>query len=103
VGFVPISGEVERIAAQVVDAALAVHRALGPGLLESAYEACLAHELTLRQVPFRTQVSTPVKYNEVSVATGLRIDILVGESVIVELKAVEKDASTVRSADSYLP
>jgi GxxExxY protein len=87
VGFAPISEEVEGIA---VDAALAVHRALGPGLLESAYEACLAHKLTLRQVPFRTQVLMPVRYKDVSIATGFRIDLLAGESVIVELKAVEK-------------
>jgi GxxExxY protein len=89
-GFIPIPAELDRIASRIVDAALSVHRALGPGLLESVYEACLARELTLREMPFRAQVALPVRYKDVSIDAGFRIDLIVAESVVVELKAVEK-------------
>lgn len=85
-------GEMEPINAisgQIVDAALAVHRALGPGLLESAYEACLAYELRQRGFKVLTQVGMPVRYREVELDVGYRIDMLVNDLVIVELKAVE--------------
>jgi GxxExxY protein len=82
--------ETEQVARQVVDAAFAVHKNLGPGLLESVYEVCLCHELSKRGVPFQTQVSLPVVYDGVRLDAGLRLDILAAESVIVELKAVEK-------------
>ena len=74
----------------VIGAAIAVHRALGPGLLESAYEACLAHELASRGLAVRTQVPVPVAYRGVELECGFRIDLLVNDQVIVELKAVEK-------------
>ena len=71
---------------QIIGAAIEVHRVLGPGLLESAYEECLCRELHLRGIPFRRQVELPgVKLN-----CGYRIDILVDDRVIVELKCVEK-------------
>jgi len=80
----------EALARQVVDAAFAVHKNLGPGLLESVYEVCLCHELSKRGIPFRSQVSLPVVYDGVRLDAGLRLDLLVGEALIVELKAVEK-------------
>lgn len=79
----------EAAAAGVVDAALRVHKALGPGLLESVYEACLAHELAKRGMSFRTQVTLPVRYDGVQLDAGFRVDLLVEDRVIVELKAVE--------------
>jgi GxxExxY protein len=88
--FQPIPAETERIAKQVVEAAFAVHKTLGPGLLESVYEVCLCHELSNRGVPFQHQVSLPVLYDGVRLDAGLRLDILAGDTVIVELKAVEK-------------
>ncbi len=66
-----------------------MHRALGPGLLESAYETCLCHELTLRSIPFERQLQLPVEYKGVRLDAGYRIDILVDKLVIVELKAVD--------------
>ena len=74
----------------VIGAAIEVHRELGPGLLESAYEACLAHELAGRGVAFERQKALPVIYRGVKVDCGYRLDLLVQDAVIVELKAVEK-------------
>ena len=78
------------VSGQVVDAAMKVHSALGPGLLESAYEACLAHELRVRGLRVRTQVPLAVVYDGVRIEMGYRLDLLVEESVIVELKTVTK-------------
>lgn len=78
------------ITGSIVDAAMRVHSRLGPGLLESAYEACLAYELTKRGLKCLTQVGLPVVYDDVKLDVGYRIDLLVEDSVIVELKAVEK-------------
>jgi GxxExxY protein len=88
VGYEPISDHVEDVAAAIVDSAIKVHKALGPGLLESVYEACLCYELSKRQIPFRRQVSLRVRYEEILIETGYRVDVIAGESVIVELKAV---------------
>jgi GxxExxY protein len=88
--FEPIPAEAERIATAVVDAAFTVHSSLGPGLLESVYEACLCHELTQRDIPFQAQVALPVMYNGTRLEAGLRLDLLVADRVIVELKAAEK-------------
>jgi GxxExxY protein len=74
----------------IIGAAIEVHRALGPGLLESAYEQCLCHELSLRNISFRRQVELPVQYKAVSLDCGYRIDLLVEERVVVELKSIEK-------------
>lgn len=79
----------DRAARIVVDAALAVHRTLGPGLLESVYEDCLAHELALRDVPFKRQVALPIVYRGLRIEPGLRMDMLVDDIVVVEVKAVE--------------
>jgi len=78
-----------RLTSKIIGAAVEVHRSLGPGLLESAYEHCLAHELALRGIPFERQVMLPVLYKGVNVDCGFRIDLLVEREVVVEVKAVE--------------
>jgi GxxExxY protein len=81
---------IDKASGQVVDAAIKVHSLLGPGLLEDAYEACLAYELRKRGVAVKTQVELPVVYDEVRIDLGYRIDMLVENAVLVELKAVGK-------------
>ena len=77
------------ISGQIVDAAMRVHTVLGPGLLEGAYEVCLAHELRKRGLRVETQVPLPVSYDGVRVDLGYRLDLLVENEVVVELKAIE--------------
>ena len=88
------SGHIDLISAELtnglIGAAIEVHRALGPGLLESAYESCLAHELTYRDIAFDRQVELPIEYKGHSGDCGYRLDLLVGGEVIVELKSVER-------------
>jgi GxxExxY protein len=74
----------------ILGAALDVHRHLGPGLLESAYEECLCHELRLRGLSFQRQVNVPVEYKGLNLDCGYKIDLVVQDEVILELKAVEK-------------
>jgi len=74
---------------KIIGAAIEVHRAIGPGLLESAYEACLAHEMHLQGLRFERQVPLAVCYKGVSLDCGYRLDFLVQDSVVLELKAVE--------------
>lgn len=76
----------------IIGAAIEVHKQLGPGLLESAYEVCLAHEFTLRQIPFERQKPLPVIYKSVNLDVGYRLDLLVDGLVVVELKVVESFA-----------
>ncbi|MDX9912411.1 MAG: GxxExxY protein [Phycisphaerales bacterium] len=78
------------LTAEIIGAAIEVHRALGPGLLESAYEKCLSVELGLRSIPFRSQVEVPVEYKGVRIEAGYRLDLLVDDAVVVEIKSVEK-------------
>jgi len=78
------------VSGQIVDAAMRVHTALGPGLLESAYEGCLTYELRKRGLKVAPQVGLPVVYEGVNIDVGYRIDLLVDDLVIVELKAVDK-------------
>lgn len=73
---------------KVIGCAIEVHREVGPGLLETAYEQCLAHELRLQNIPFELQRAMPVEYKGVLIDCGYRLDLLVEESLIVELKAV---------------
>ena len=80
----------------IVDAAIAVHTALGPGLLESAYEACLLHELRKRGLTVEAQVPLPIVYDSVHLEIGYRIDLLVEDAIIVELKACESIAPVHR-------
>ncbi|HEX8843319.1 MAG TPA: GxxExxY protein [Pyrinomonadaceae bacterium] len=75
---------------RIIGAAIEVHRALGPGLLESAYEECLCYELSLDKLNVRRQVPLPVVYKGIKLDCGYRIDLIVEEKVIVELKTVEK-------------
>ncbi len=75
---------------RIIGAAIEVHRQTGPGLLESAYEACLAYELTGRGIAFERQKELPLHYKGVQIDAGFRIDLLVSGLVVVELKAVEK-------------
>ena len=79
-----------RTSGEVVDAAMKVHSKLGPGLLESAYEACLAHELRTRGFRVHVQGPLPITYEGVRIELAYRIDLLVDEAVVVELKSVEK-------------
>jgi len=88
--FEPPPPDIEHLAKVVVDAAYKVHSSLGPGLLESVYETCLAHELTKRRIPSRRQVKIPVIYDEIRLEAGLRIDLLVDSKLILEIKAVEE-------------
>ncbi len=73
----------------IIGAAIEVHKTLGPGLLESAYEECLARELSLRNLKFERQKALPVVYKDVKLDCGYRLDFLVEGRVVVELKAVE--------------
>lgn len=87
--FQPVPRETEAVATAVLDAAFKVHRALGPGLLESAYEACMAHEPTAAKIPFQSQVVVPIDHDGARIEAGFRVDLWVSSSVIVELKAVD--------------
>jgi len=84
-----ISEELNELSRHVVDAAFCVHRELGPGLLESVYEACLCHELSKRGLKFERQVTIPLTYDGMKIEAGLRIDVWVDKKLILELKAVE--------------
>ena len=72
----------------IIGAAIAVHQALGPGLLESTYDSCLAQEMFVRHIPFLRQVALPLEYKGVRLECAYRVDYVVAESVVVELKAV---------------
>lgn len=74
----------------IISAAMEVHRALGPGLLESVYQICLCHELSIRNLPFRQQVEIPIAYKGVKLDCGYRIDLIVSDKVVVELKSVQE-------------
>jgi GxxExxY protein len=79
----------ENLTETIIGAAIEVHKELGPGLLESAYEECLCHELSVRHLPFKRQVPLPILYKNVKLDCGYRIDIIVGNSVLLELKSLE--------------
>jgi len=78
-----------QITEKIIGAAIEVHRKLGPGLLESAYQECLGREMLLRSIPFEREVPVPVVYKDVHLECGYRLDFLVDRSVVVEIKAVE--------------
>lgn len=80
----------EAITAEIIDAAIKVHKTLGPGLLESAYEKCLIYELRSRGLLVESQVDVPIRYMGQEIAAGYRIDLLVERAVVVEVKTVEK-------------
>ena len=85
----PIPDAVNETSGVVVDAAFQVHKTLGPGLLESVYEECLLYELTNHGLDVRRQVQVPLIYKELQFDCGFRIDILVSDEVVVEIKAVD--------------
>jgi GxxExxY protein len=78
------------ISEKVIGAAIEVHRHLGPGLLESSYHACLCRELELREIPYRSQVALPLEYKGVQIAKGYVIDLLIEDSLVVEIKSMDK-------------
>ena len=81
--------EFDELSNKVIGCAIEVHRNLGPGLLESTYEQCLAHELKIEGMPFKLQFPLPVEYKGIKLDCGYRIDLLVANILIVELKSVE--------------
>ena len=89
-GFDPLTDNEERIARLIVEAAYAVHTALGPGLLERVYEVCFCHELGKRGLQFRQQVNIPITYDGIAFPDALRIDVYVEDLVICELNAVDE-------------
>jgi GxxExxY protein len=95
--------EINRITEQIIGAAIEVHRTLGPGLLESTYHACLRHELIQRGLDVESEKELPVVYKGIKLDCGYRIDLLVNQAVIVELKAVD-ELKTIHEAQllSYL-
>ena len=78
------------LTSNVIGAAIEVHRALGPGLLETAYQSCLSHELGLRDIPFKEQQPLPVRYKGRELDCGYRLDFVVADELVLEIKAVEK-------------
>jgi GxxExxY protein len=78
------------LTAEIIGAAIEVHRILGPGLLENVYEECLTRELVLRRIPFQRQRRVPVEYKGRQVAADLKIDLLVDDRIVVELKSIEQ-------------
>ena len=85
-----IEHSTNRISERVIGAAIEVHRHLGPGLLESSYQACLSRELELRDIPHRSQLAVPLEYKGILIGRGYVIDLLIGDSLIVEIKSVDK-------------
>lgn len=83
-------GKANALSHDVIGAAIEVHKTLGPGLLESAYEECLCYELNTRGIPFERQVKLPIEYKEVKLSAGYCMDIVVDELLVLELKSVEK-------------
>ena len=88
--YKPLSKEEEETATKIVDAAYCVHRELGPGLLEKVYEVCFCHELSKRSLSYQRQVKVPIVYDGITFDAGFRLDVLVENHVICELKAVDE-------------
>ncbi len=89
--FSQLSDYEEFLAAQVVDIAVKIHKELGPGLLESVYEKCFCHELKNRNIDYECQKLISIVYEGLVIEQGLRLDLLIGNSLIVELKAQENN------------
>lgn len=87
--YKPISEQEEYIGKMIVDAAFTIHKTLGPGLLEKVYEVCFCHELTKRGLSVKRQLTIPIVYDGIEFQEGLRLDVLVDDLVICELKAIE--------------
>ncbi|MBN1150143.1 GxxExxY protein [candidate division WOR-3 bacterium] len=80
----------DELSNKVINCAIEVHKNLGPGLLESAYEQCMSFELNQRGIPFKIQYTLPIEYKKIKIDCGYRIDILVDDKIIIELKSVDK-------------
>ena len=87
--FEPLPNETEAIAREIVDSAYKVHTELGPGLLEKVYESCFCHELIKRNIKTQRQIIVPIQYDNLFFEEGFRLDVLVGDCVICEIKSVE--------------
>jgi len=81
--------EFDQLSNRVIGCAIEVHRTLGPGLLESTYEQCMAHELSQSDIPFKLQWPLPVKYKGIKLDCGYRVDLFIDDELIVELKSVD--------------
>jgi GxxExxY protein len=81
--------DINDLTGEVIGAAIEVHKALGPGLLESAYEECLSRELDLRDIPYERQKELPVEYKGIKLESGYRLDIMVADKLVIELKTCE--------------
>ena len=82
--------EFDELSNRVIGCAIEVHRQLGPGLLESTYEQCLAHELSLNSIDFKMQQPLPVQYKGITLDCGYRVDLLIEDKMIIELKSVDQ-------------
>lgn len=82
--------DIEKVASEIVDSAIKVHKALGPGLLESAYQQCLIYELRQRGLNAESEVPMPIKYGEVKIDAGYRMDLVINKMIVVENKTGEK-------------
>lgn len=87
--FLPLTEREQWLGTEIIDIAISIHKSLGPGLLESIYEECFCYELEKRRLPFSRQQSVDIFYDNLVIQKGLRIDILVDDLVIIELKAQE--------------
>ena len=87
--FEPLSSDIESIGKLIVDSAYTIHKNLGPGLLEKVYEICFCHELEKRGLNYKRQLDIPVVYDGITFDEGLRLDVMVEDKVICELKALE--------------
>ncbi|MBI5540556.1 MAG: GxxExxY protein [Bacteroidia bacterium] len=88
--YLPLTEQLEDLGKKIVDSAFTVHKTLGPGLLEKVYEVCFCHELKKRNISFLRQVDIPIVYEGIRFEEGLRLDVLVDNSIICELKAVDE-------------
>jgi GxxExxY protein len=101
--FQPVPDELNELSRIIVDCALKVHKTLGPGLLESTYRYCLVHELNKQGLRVQTEVALPIRYDGLLLESGYRIDILVNDAIVVELKSID-DLLAIHQAQllSYL-
>jgi len=83
------NADINRLTGEVINAAIEVHKALGPGLLESVYEECLCHELSLRKISYKRHKDLPIEYKGMKLECGYRLDVVVADQLILEIKACE--------------
>jgi len=88
--FLPLTEREQWLAQEIVNISFSIHKALGPGLLESVYQKCFCYELSKRSIPFTREQMVPIKYEELVIDEGLRLDVLVDNLIIIELKAQDE-------------